>query len=148
MNSAGTANLTNCKIFSQGAINLSTKTATWNGQNTLATASTLTFNGSNNHNNTVNAITNSDGTKSIGLALIAEGDITFNGRNNASQYYWAAFITGGTFRQNGRSDFYGTISAKANMTFNGNLTIDSGLGIVNTDLLEESAPSIDISSRR
>ncbi|NJM28592.1 MAG: hypothetical protein HC856_11080, partial [Pseudanabaena sp. RU_4_16] len=79
--------------------------------------------------------------------LICAGDITFNGRNIATDYF-ATFIAGGTLTQNGRSNFYGTISSKQGLTFNGNFFIDAGFDISNTDLMEPGDPYLSTVVRR
>jgi hypothetical protein len=141
-------NATGVRVFSQKDLSLQSNSLTWNGINTLATYGNITFNGSNNANNIVNPVYNADGSVAIGLALIAEGSITFNGRNNATDTYYATFIAGKELTQNGKSNFYGTISAKGNLTFHGNFFIDSGLDVTNTDLMEDGEPYLSTLARR
>jgi hypothetical protein len=137
-------------IYSQGGLTFSGNTANyvWNGSNTIATAGSITFNGSNQNSNQVNPVTQADGSKAIGLVLIASADITFNGRNNQSDRYYAVWISGGTFTQNGRSEVYGSVSSVGNITFNGNFFIDSGLGIVNDTINVDQPPIVGVAARR
>ncbi len=155
----GTVSMTSCTstkahIFSQNAMtfsgsNKSPLSWTWNGENTLASASNITINGGSgggSHDNTINPVTK-DGHVVIGLAIITQGNITFNGSNQSKDYY-AAFVTGGTFTQNGRSRFFGSIASVGTLLFNGNLEIDSGLKYDNSDLLSDTVSSLSASSRR
>lgn len=148
----GSCTSTNVRIFSQNSLTFSgsnnnARSWTWNGENTIATAGNITFNGSNRHDNTVNPIYNEDGSVAIGLALIAGGSMTFNGSNTSRNYY-ATFVSGGSFTQNGTSRFFGSIASETNLRFNGNLEIDSGLGYQNRDLESEADPYLAASSRR
>ncbi len=150
--SMGPCTSTRARIFSENALSFTGSNNSplgwvWNGENTIASAGNITLNGSNKHNNTVNPIFNSDGTASIGLAVISEGNITFNG-SNTSQNYYATFVSGGTFTQNGRSKFFGSIASKGTLRFNGNLEIDSGLNYQNQDLLSAAEKELAASSRR
>jgi Tfp pilus assembly protein PilX len=148
----GTSDNTNVRIFSQNAMtfsgsNKSPLSWTWNGENTIATASNITINGSGRHDNIINPIINEDGSVNIGLAIIAEGNITFNGSNDERDYY-TAFVSGGTFTQNGRSRFFGSIASRGTLRFNGNLEIDSGLDYTNRDLLSNPDKYLAATSRR
>jgi hypothetical protein len=149
--SMGSCISTKVHIFSQNTMEFSGSNRsplgwTWNGENTIATASNITVNGSNRHDNIISPVFE-DGQVMIGLAVIAEGSIIFNGSNTNRDYY-AAFVSGGTFTQNGRSKFFGSIASKGTLLFNGNLEIDSGLGHDNRDLLSDSVSSLAASSRR
>ena len=137
-------------IYSQDSLTFSGNTANyvWNGSNTIATAGSITFNGRNQNSNQVNPVTQADGNKAIGLVLIANADITFNGRNDQDDRYYAVWINGGTFTQNGRSEVYGSVSSVGNITFNGNFFIDSGLGIVNDTVNVDQPPVVGIAARR
>lgn len=137
-------------IFSRDALTFSGNSAnyTWNGSNTIATQSSITFNGANKNSNLVNPVTQADGTKAVGLVLIAEGDVTFNGRNTGDDKYYAVWITGGEFTQNGRSEVYGSVAAAGDIRFNGNFFIDSGLDVVNDTIAEDQPPLVAFASRR
>jgi hypothetical protein len=76
-----------------------------------------------------------------------KGNITFNG-SSTNRNYFATFTSGGTFTQNGRSKFYGSIASVGSLTFNGRLEIDSGFSYVNRDLLSEGDEYLATSSRR
>jgi hypothetical protein len=150
--SMGPCTNTNVRIFSQKELKFSGSNNSplgwvWNGENTLASASNITINGKSRHDNTVNPIFNPDGTVSIGLAIIAGGNITFNGSNTERDYY-ATFVSGGTFTQNGTSRFFGSIASVGSLRFNGNLEIDSGLTYQNRDLLSDPEKILAASSRR
>lgn len=138
------------RIFSEDSLSYTGNNAsyTWNGSNTIATAGDITFNGSNKHSNVVNTTVNAEGIKEVGMVLIAEGDITFNGRNSTNQDYYAVFVSGGEFTQNGRSDLYGAISSVGDLRFNGNFFVDSAFEITNDDLAEEQPPEVAVLSRR
>ncbi len=82
------------------------------------------------------------------MVLIAEGAITFNGCNSTNQDYYAIFVAGGEFTQNGRSDLYGAISSVGDLRFNGNFFVDSAFEITNDDLAEEQDPEVTVLSRR
>jgi hypothetical protein len=137
-------------IYSQDSLTFSGVPANyvWNGSNTIATGGSITFNGRNQNSNQVNPVTQADGSKAIGLVLIADGNITFNGRNSQSDRYYAVWINGGTFTQNGRSEVYGSVASVGNITFNGNFFIDSGLGIANDAIALDQAPVVGIATRR
>jgi Tfp pilus assembly protein PilX len=138
------------RIFSEDSVTFSGSgpTYTWNDANTIATAGTITFNGHNDSNNTVNPIINADGTKTIGMALIAGGDITLNGSNSTNTDYYATFVTGGSFTQNGRSSVYGAVSSFGDLRFNGKFYIDSNFAYDNPDLEEIPEPEVEVLSRR
>ena len=138
------------KIFSRDALTFSGNSANyvWNGSNTIATQGSITFNGSNQNSNQVNPVTQADGSRAVGLVLIAEGDITFNGRNSGDDKYYAVWITGGAFTQNGRSEVYGSVAATGDIRFNGNFFIDSGLAVVNDTISDDQPPMVAFASRR
>ncbi len=138
------------KIFSRDALTYSGNAANyvWNGSNTIATQGSITFNGANKNSNQVNPVTQADGSKAVGLVLISEGDITFNGRNSGDDKYYAVWITGGAFTQNGKSDVYGSVAAAGDIRFNGNFFIDSGLDVVNDTVSEAQPPEVAFASRR
>ncbi len=138
------------RIFSEDSLSFTGNNTnyTWNGSNTIATAGDITFNGSNKHSNTVNTTVNTEGIKEVGMVLIAEGAITFNGRNSTNQDYYAIFVAGGEFTQNGRSNLYGAISSIGDLRFNGNFFVDSAFEITNDDLAEEQDPEVTVLSRR
>jgi hypothetical protein len=137
-------------IYSQNSVTFSGNGGNyvWNGSNTIATGGAITFNGANKNTNTVNPVVQDDGTKAIGLVLVADGDVTFNGRNDGSDKYYAVWITGGSFTQNGRSEVYGSVAAVGDIRFNGNFFIDSGLGIVNDEVNIVNPPLVAVVSRR
>lgn len=138
------------RIFSQDSLTFDGAAGnyTWNDGNTVATAGNITFNGSNQNSNTVNPTINPDGTKTIGMTLIADGDITQNGSNSTNADYYALFVSGGNFTQNGRSTLYGAVSAVGDLRFNGRFTIDSGYAFDNPDLEEVPDPEVEVLSRR
>ncbi len=137
-------------IYSQNSVTFSGNAANyvWNGSNTIATGGAITFNGANKNSNTVNPVVQEDGSKAVGLVLIADGDVTFNGRNSGNDKYYAVWITGGSFTQNGRSEVYGSVAAVGDIRFNGNFFIDSGLGVVNDEVNIASPPLVAVVSRR
>ena len=141
---------TDTRIFSEDSLTFagSGNAYTWNDSNTIATAGDITFNGQNDHNNTINPITNPDGTKGIGLALIADGDITQNGSNSSNADYYALIVSGGNFVQNGKSTLFGAVSAVGDLRFNGKFFIDSGYSFSNPDLEEMPEPEVEVLSRR
>lgn len=137
-------------IYSQNSLTFSGNTANyvWNGTNTIASAGDITFNGSNQNSNEVNPVTLADGSKAIGLVLVAGADIIFNGRNDQSDRYYAVWISGGTFTQNGKSEVYGSVSSVGDITFNGDFFIDSGLGIANDTVNVDQPPVVGVAARR
>lgn len=138
------------RIFSEQSVTFagSGPTYTWNDQNTVATAGSITFNGRNDNNNTVNPIVNADGTKSVGLVLIADNDITLNGSNSTNADYYATFLAGGEFTQNGRASVYGSVASVGDLRFNGKFFIDANYTIDNDDLAEIPDPEVEVLSRR
>lgn len=137
-------------IYSQKSVTFSGNAGNyvWNGSNTIATGGDITFNGANKNSNTVNPVAQDDGTKAVGLVLISDGDVTFNGRNSGSDKYYAVWIVGGDFTQNGRSEVYGSVAAVGDIRFNGNFFIDSGLGVVNDEVSVAHPPVVAVVSRR
>lgn len=113
----------NLRVFSQHSLNINNQ-ANFAGQTTLASAGSVTFNGS------TKAIQASDGTEGVGMAVIAEGDITFNGASDTYGAFWA----GGNFTYNGNSRLLGGVAVRGNITVNGGIDIRSGLTVENPDL--------------
>ena len=114
----GKQTLRNTRIFSHNNLNMNGKTSMV-GTTTIASAGSVTFNGSSGNNDGVSR-----------LAVIAGGDIIFNGSSDT----WGGFLAGGNFIQNGKANIYGGVVALGSATFNGKLTIDSGVPIANPDL--------------
>lgn len=126
------------RVFSQEGITFNGQHTRISGKTTLASAGDITIRGG------APATTNEDGDPSVGLALIAEGDIEVNGSSD----WYVAVIGGGTFTQNGTSTVYGRVTSVGDMEFNGGIDIDSGLDIFNHDVKEEGPPQITTVSRR
>lgn len=131
-------NATNSKFFSGAAITMSS-TASFTGNSTVAATSALTFNG--------NASVQAD----KGLAVISQGNITFNGASGIKSQIWA----GGTITFNGGSTgemaYEGGAVALGNITRNGSATyvLKANGSIENTDLPQtNSLPTINVLSRR
>lgn len=118
VNLNGKQTLRNTRIFSQHSLNMNGKTSMV-GTTTIASAGSVTFNGSTGNNDGVSR-----------LAVVAGGDIIFNGSSDT----WGGFLAGGDFIQNGKANIYGGVVALGSATFNGKLTIDSGVPIANPDL--------------
>lgn len=125
VNIGGKANINSSKIFSQGDIDVSGTQTEIQGVSTLASASNISVGGASK------AYTASDGTKSIGLAIIAEGNVTANGRSD----WFAEVRAGGDFTKNGTAAMYGGVEAKGSITVNGGIDVDTGLSIANSDAL-------------
>src|SRR5690606_26355651 len=85
-----------------------------------------------------------DGRVEVGIAMVAEGNITING---SSQMYIAA-VAGGTFTKNGSAYYRGRIASAGNMTFNGGFDIDAGLAISNPELSEPGSGGLMVVSQR
>ncbi len=135
----GKDHLTNVNVYSQKGLTLNgSSSAVYDGTTTLATAGDITVNGS------YKATPQDDGTVGIGVALIAEGDITVNG---SSDMFLAA-VAGGKFTQNGSSTIRGRIAAKKDIKVNGSFDIDAGLGIINPELSEPGDFALVLVSRR
>lgn len=131
------ADISDSRIFSEKSIGIHGTGARFSGITTIASAGDVTVNGG------AEAVTVA-GEATVGLALIAEGDVTVNG---SSQWYLAA-SAGGTFVQNGTSFIFGGIEAEGDLTINGGIDIDSGLGVSNPAFDPEPRPFVAVISRR
>ncbi len=135
----GKGTMTNMNVYAQESITLNgSKDAVYTGTTTFATAGNITINGS------YRATQIGGGQVTIGIAMIANGNITVNG---SSEMFIAA-VAGGTFTQNGSSTLRGRVASKGNITFNGSFDIDSGLGISNPELSEPGDADLAVLSRR
>jgi len=63
----------------------------------------------------------------IGLNVVAEGDIRFNGRSDT----FGVYQTKGVYRQNGHSDLFGSVLAEKEILFNGGIEVDASMPISN-----------------
>jgi hypothetical protein len=131
-------NATDSKFFSGAAINMSS-TARFTGNSTVAATSALTFNG--------NASVQAD----KGLAVISQGNITFNGASGIKSQVWA----GGNITFNGgagpETAYEGGAVAVGNIIRNGSATyiLKANGSIENTDLPQTGGlPSVNVLSRR
>lgn len=135
----GADRLTNVNVYAEESLTLNgSNSAVYEGTTTLATAGDITINGS------YEATPLDDGTVGVGVALIAEGDITVNG---SSDMFLAA-VAGGRFTQNGSSTIRGRIAAKDDIRVNGSFDIDAGLAIINPELTEPGDFELVLVSRR
>ncbi len=135
----GKGTMTNVNVYSQKGLTLNgSKDAVYDGTTTFATAGDITINGS------YKATPLDGGQVGVGIALIAEGDITVNG---SSEMFLAA-VAGGKFTQNGSSTIRGRIAAKGDIKFNGSFDIDSGVGIINPEFSGPGDADLALVSRR
>ena len=125
VNIGGKANIDSSKIFSQEDLDISGTQTEIQGISTIASAGDISIGGASKE------YTSADGTKSIGLAIIAEGNVTANGRSN----WFAEVRAGGDFTKSGTATMYGGVEAKGSITINGGIDIDTGLSIANSDAL-------------
>lgn len=91
------------------------------------------------HNGRTTIAMNEDGPI-IGLNVIAEGDIRFNGRSDT----FGVYQTKGVYRQNGHSDLFGSVLAEKEILFNGGIEVDASMPISNPtmgaiEIVEEEA---------
>ncbi|MCA9839551.1 MAG: hypothetical protein KC422_21760 [Trueperaceae bacterium] len=125
------------KLYSNCDLNMNGQQTLFEGIVTLASASNININGRS-------SIINNDGVFSIGLGLVAEGNITVNGQSD----WFAVALTGGSFTYNGTSTLYGGVSAKGSITSNGGIDIDSGLAVHNDDFFEgETVTTTEVTQR-
>ncbi len=86
----GSVRATNSKLYTGGFLNLNND-ATFRGNSTIASKQSVTFNGG------------ADLLNNQALAIVSEGDITFNGRADTHAFMWA----GGQITFNGTGAFIG-----------------------------------------
>ncbi len=110
------------QIFSQNSLNFNGSKTKYLGNTTLASKGSITVNGSSS------ATQNLSGKKTIGLGLLAEGDITLNGNSD----WYASLVAGGNVNYNGSATLYGSVGTKRSFTANGGLTLDGSFEISNT----------------
>ena len=125
---------TSSKFYSGGTISMNSS-ASFAGNSTVASRLALTFNGS------ANLLANT------GLAVISEGNITFNGASGIKALMWA----GGTVTFNGTGTYEGGAVALGNIIRNGGgqYTLKANNSIENTDLPQTGGlPSVNVLSRR
>lgn len=115
------------RVFSQGDLTFNGQQSSLEGMTTLASAGSITVNGSSK-------ITNVSGEPKIGVGFVAEGDVTINGNSN----WFAVSMVGGEFKYNGRAILFGSVAAVGSITINGGIDIDSGMAITNDDFLTTS----------
>ncbi|WP_456476766.1 hypothetical protein [Oceanithermus sp.] len=120
----GTSTVDSTKLLSEGDFD-DHGAVTYSGETTLATRGDVAFYGASD----LSGLENEDG-----LAVIAEGDVTFSGRNDTVGIFWV----GGDFRINGTKRIIGGVLSQSDIDLNGNTTIKA-YGLQNDDL-----PQVDL----
>lgn len=120
----GTSTVDSTKLLSVGDFD-DHGAVTYSGETTVATRGDVAFYGATD----LSALENEDG-----LAVIAEGDVTFSGRNDTVGIFWV----GGDFRINGTKRIIGGVLSQSDIDLNGNTTIQA-YGLQNDDL-----PQVDL----
>jgi len=120
----GTSTVDSTKLLSEGDFD-DHGAVTYSGETTLAVRGDIEFHGATD----LSALDNEDG-----LAVIAEGDVTFSGRNDTVGVFWI----GGDFRINGTKRIIGGVLSQSDIDLNGN-TYVKARGLQNDDL-----PQVDL----
>jgi len=120
----GTSTVDSTKLFSEGDFD-DHGAVTYSGETTLAARGDIEFHGATD----LSALTNEDG-----LAVIAEGDLTFSGRSDTVGIFWI----GGDFRINGTKKIIGGVLSQSDIDLNGRSYIKA-LRLQNDDL-----PQVDL----
>ena len=101
----GTGDIDSTKLLSEGDFD-DHGAVTYSGETTLAVRGDIEFHGATD----LSALDNEDG-----LAVIAEGDLTFSGRNDTVGVFWI----GGNFRINGTKQIIGGVLSESDIDLNG-----------------------------
>jgi len=120
----GTSDVSDTKLFSESDFD-DHGAVTYSGETTLAVRGDIEFHGATD----LSALDNEDG-----LAVIAEGDLTFSGRNDTVGVFWI----GGNFRINGTKRIIGGVVSESDIDLNGRSYIKA------QKLENEDLPQIDL----